>query len=249
METSVAFFETYRPPVLSERLKQAREAARLSQDDLAKRARVSRKSVGRYELGRSEPDEPTLERLAYATGVSPAFLAGHTDETAPIDPAPHRTPPRELTDGDIVHIQEIMVEAHAGEGTDPEAYALEVVNGQLRLPRWYIRAEYGVEPERVRQIRVRGDSMVPTLQPGQRLLVAIWEDSRIQDGLVYVLNGPGGVQIKRLYIEEEGANDHTVTYVRVWSDNAEAPRYRVTAERFDAEYRVVAVALEINRKL
>ena len=165
------------------------------------------------------------------------------------EPAPPAFRVKEIhaPDDDLVHIPEVSVEADAGDGTDPQAYDLEEMNGELRLPAWYIRAEYGVEPSRVRQIRTRGNSMQPTIYPGQRLLVAIWQGEPLQDGLVYVIYGPHGLMIKRLFLRED---DEGERWVIVSSDNRKRVEpFRVPAARFEDDYRIVAVALEINRKL
>lgn len=60
-----------------ERLAEARKRALLSQADLARKAEVSRKTVGNYESGKTQPDEPTLRRLASVVNVPPAWLTGH----------------------------------------------------------------------------------------------------------------------------------------------------------------------------
>lgn len=202
-----------------------------------------------------DPETISDRRLAPIERAIAKLRKGQNNGSPSTPPASAGVPLSEAADAaEVIHIPEVQIEADAGDGTDPTAYGIEEVNGELRLPAWYIRAEYGVEPARVRQIRTRGTSMEPTIYAGQRLLVALWDGARIQDGLVYVIAGPGGLQIKRLFIEEEEtpAEDGTLrtrTLVHVWSDNPEAPRYRIPATRFETEYRVVAVALEINRKL
>jgi predicted nucleotidyltransferase/DNA-binding XRE family transcriptional regulator len=49
-------------------LRQARINARLSQTDVARRARIAQSVVSAYESGRREPSVSTLERLVRATG-------------------------------------------------------------------------------------------------------------------------------------------------------------------------------------
>lgn len=139
----------------------------------------------------------------------------------------------------LVRIPQVTVETECGDGAAHVGF--EEVEGYVVYPEWQIRQEFGVEPSRVKEIRTRGSSMEPTIMPGQRLFVALWDGQPLQDGLVYVIHGPGGVQIKRLFIEPD--------HIHVWSDNAEAPRFRVKLEQWDRDYRVMAVALEINRKL
>jgi transcriptional regulator with XRE-family HTH domain len=60
---------------LSETIKRARARAGLTQDALAKRAKVSRVYVIKLESGdRQSPSLAVLERLARALGVAPADL-------------------------------------------------------------------------------------------------------------------------------------------------------------------------------
>ena len=60
-------------------------------------------------------------------------------------------------------------EIEVGAGDD---VATDTVNGNLVLPRSYIRSEYGIRPDRLVIMRVRGRSMVDTLMPGQKVLAA-----------------------------------------------------------------------------
>ncbi len=52
------------------RLKQLREVKGMSQDILAKKAKVTREYVNRLEKGRYDPTLGTLQRFAKALGVS-----------------------------------------------------------------------------------------------------------------------------------------------------------------------------------
>jgi transcriptional regulator with XRE-family HTH domain len=53
------------------RLKHFRERARLTQQELADRAGISRTHVGRLETGDGVPSWPTVCALAWALGVGP----------------------------------------------------------------------------------------------------------------------------------------------------------------------------------
>jgi transcriptional regulator with XRE-family HTH domain len=52
------------------RLKTLREAKGLSQDALAKKAKIAREYVNRLEAGRHDPTVGTLQRVAKALGIS-----------------------------------------------------------------------------------------------------------------------------------------------------------------------------------
>lgn len=63
---------------ISDRIRQARQAKKLSQTDLARRADLNRKSLSRYELG-SIPPADVLKAIAEALGVSADYLLGADD--------------------------------------------------------------------------------------------------------------------------------------------------------------------------
>lgn len=56
------------------RIRAAREGLGLSQEDLARSLSLSVRSIGRFESGDSNPSIDTLQRVAEALQVSPAWL-------------------------------------------------------------------------------------------------------------------------------------------------------------------------------
>lgn len=59
-----------------ERLKRLREDRKLSQQQLADRLNINRSTYARYELGQTQPDYETLQRLADFYEVSVDYLFG-----------------------------------------------------------------------------------------------------------------------------------------------------------------------------
>jgi phage repressor protein C with HTH and peptisase S24 domain len=146
------------------------------------------------------------------------------------------------SEGEIVELQNVP-ELEAGAGND----LMKPVNGGLKLPKRYIREAYGVQPNRLCVLRVRGDSMRDTLRPGQRLMAARWEGEDLEDGVIYGLRGPLGFTVKRLrFGREEGQ-----PVIWVWSDNEEYADHRhwLPLSDFEDEYDVIAKALEVGQKL
>ncbi|MCK0472829.1 helix-turn-helix domain-containing protein [Halalkalibacter sp. APA_J-10(15)] len=68
--------------MLSKKLKMLRGTMR--QEDVAKEIGVSRATYGHYEIGRTEPDNETLKKLADYYHVSTDYLLGRTDDEKPI---------------------------------------------------------------------------------------------------------------------------------------------------------------------
>lgn len=63
------------PPELGQRLSEARAAAGLSLSELARRSGVTRQAISNIEMGLADPTTETVQRLARALSVSPAWLA------------------------------------------------------------------------------------------------------------------------------------------------------------------------------
>ena len=63
--------------VISKRLRSARQAAHMTQQQVGDRLRPqhTRKNVCKWEHGQTEPSLSTIEQLAAALGVSPCWLA------------------------------------------------------------------------------------------------------------------------------------------------------------------------------
>jgi len=151
------------------------------------------------------------------------------------------TDPKNLQTGeDMQDIPEI--EMGAGDDMDTDT-----INGNLVLPRSYIRSEYGVQPERLVIMRVRGRSMVDTLQPGQKVLAARQDGQDLENDTIYGLRSSLGFSVKRLRFDWEGSE----RVIWILSDNPEQSDQNLylTRSEFEQEYDVVAKALEVGRKL
>lgn len=66
---------------LGEKLKEARENANLSQQDVADKLNVSRQTISKYELNINEPDLETLKELSYLYQVDINYLLGMDTKT------------------------------------------------------------------------------------------------------------------------------------------------------------------------
>lgn len=80
------------------RLRKTRMAAGISQRELGRRIGLLEETVSsrvaRYELGTSEPDFATVDRLAKALGVPMAYLLAYDDALADIILATAALPPK-----------------------------------------------------------------------------------------------------------------------------------------------------------
>jgi len=205
------------------RLREARDKAGLSQDDAFVRVRLALNDP---------PSHSTYKR--WENGGDPRNM----EEEEVI--AAVKTRPENLTDDKMRPVPEI--EMGAGEDVDTDT-----IEGNLVLPRSYIRSEYGVRPERLVIMRVRGRSMIDTLQPGQKVLAARQQGQDLENDTVYGLRSTLGFSVKRLRFDWE--NGERVIWIL--SDNPEQAEqnHYLTRSEFAEEYDVVAKALEVGHKL
>ena len=179
---------------LAERLKAAREAEGLAQEELAAKAGVAQSTIGNIEAGeRKRPS--TLPQIAAAlgrraeylrTGRGPEFDSSTTAYAKEIDLANHP---------DITEVPRVKFSLSAGVS----GFAIETEEGNGKpvyfRQDWF--ATHGYRPEALFAVRVHGSSMEPTLWDGD--LVVINTDSiQPRDGVAFALNYEGELVIKRL---------------------------------------------------
>ena len=140
----------------------------------------------------------TLEKVRDKTGIP---FPNETGGAAEGLPALH---------ADAVMVPVYDIAASAGPGTYVD---YEVQVAQMSLPRNYIKSLTSTPPDQLAIISVKGDSMVPTLNDGDIVLVDGAKTSGSFDGL-FVINFDGTLHIKRL---ARGSKPGTV---RILSDNS-----------------------------
>ena len=131
-------------------------------------------------------DEADRRVLARYFGVPEQMLGGVAE--LPAAPAGMRTMPA------VVAVPRLALGASAGQGSlDDDERAAGVMAFDARWLR-----HLGVRPQRVSIIRVDGESMAPTLNDGDDIMVDHDDDGgRLRDG-VYVLRLDGMLMVKRI---------------------------------------------------
>lgn len=206
-----------------ERLREKRNALGLNQQEAADRLEVAYSTYRAYESGRNTPRNMSWEQALNKLDESGSAI----------------TAPSHEGKADLVKVPELT----AGAGDEHN----EEPNGGLAVPARWIRQTYGIQPDRLCIIRVRGDSMIDTLQAGQRVYAARYAGEPLQDGAIYALRLPLGFAIKRIRFGHEGGED----VIWIWSDNEAYAKHRhyVTPERFESEYEIIAQALDVSYAL
>ena len=137
-------------------------------------------------------DEEDRRTLAQYFGVSEAMLGG-----------------RETRSDELISVPVLDVQASAGPGafTDHER-----TKARMRFDPGWLRG-MKLDPAQLSVIQVRGDSMAPTLDDGDDILVDLGDAAAtVRDG-IYVLRLDGALNVKRLLV------DRVRQRVSVKSDN------------------------------
>ena len=198
---------------IGERIKKIR--GELSQGEFASRISVHKQTVLRWEKGETKPDSDALRKICETFNINPSWLLFgerpmyRGEKVAETTKKPRKTPeiPEEVLDVEE-YVFLPLLESRVTAGPDGEIF-YEGVEDYYPFKRWWIEKLVGRSPERQKCLvlfRVRGDSMSPTINPGEVVLVDTSESERlnIRNGKIYLVRQPdGGLSIKRLFLSEK----------------------------------------------
>jgi Peptidase S24-like len=195
-------------------------------DDFASLSRLVGRNpayIQQYIKRGSPKNLPERERsiLARYYGVAPQLLGAPEEEVG--------------KRGGLKLVPKLAVGASAGAGALAEGEALA---GKVGFDEAWLR-KLGVEPRNVSLIRVEGDSMQPTLNDGDDIMVDKGAASKpLRDG-IHVIRIDGVLMVKRLARAPGGR-------LTVLSDNAAYPSW---PDRDPAEVQVVGRVVWVGRRL
>ena len=221
-------------------LKQEMDRRGVSQAELARRlgsdfdrSKISKTLSGARQLGADELIE----------------WAGKIGALAPLPAAQEPARPTASHDATIADIPE--VDARTGAGLAAEGATVNVPDGayvvsedQTRamwsMPLDYLRFELRVPRMAVRLVEVIGDSMHPTLQSGDRIMVNTADRRPSPPGIFALWDGLG-VVVKRV---EHIPNTDPLVY-RIGSDNP----HHATYERTEGEVHIIGRVVWYGRRI
>lgn len=163
-------------PERIELLRKGRPISRFARD-----AGVDEGSIRQYLQAKTSPSLDNLVKIARANNVSVDWLA--TGEGVP-----------DISTGDTddIPVQRLAFRASAGGG----AVVVDEAAQFMRFPR-VILGHIGVRPENARILEARGESMAPTINDGDLLVVDV-SDQTIAEGKIYTFSIGDDVFVKRL---------------------------------------------------
>lgn len=215
----------------AERLRAARTAADYrTAAAFARAADIDEVTYRSYENGNRNLPTDAARMIARHLGVRWEWLLFGEDVregTAELQP-----PKKRQADG-MLSIAELEVRAYAGAGA---LETIEDVRHEWKLPRDLVRGQTSAPEAALRLITVYGDSMFPTIQPGQRVMVDTEDKTPSPPGLFVVWDGLGLV-VKRL---ELIPHSDPLT-VRLRSDNDRYSDYERTLDEAYIRGRVVGL--------
>jgi phage repressor protein C with HTH and peptisase S24 domain len=177
-------------------------------------------------------DEDDRRTLASYFNVDESILGG------PISTKSHKFAGFTLPNGDsLVVVPRLAIDASAGPGGHVDE---ESIAGAIAFdPKWL--RKYNVRPQGVSMIQVQGDSMQPTLNAGDDIMVDRDDaQDRLRDG-IYVLRADGTLLVKRLAV-----NAATRGFI-IRSDNPTYPDWTdIDLSQIDVIGRVVWVGRKVG---
>ena len=208
--------------MLGDRLKLIRQEFRMNQMELADKLGVSQNAVSQYETGARNLSDDLKEKLCEQFGIDLNWLiTGRGEMYDGAEPAAKDVPQafsmnEPGREDDLVYIDLLDAKACAGYGI--ENFDPQVVES-IPIARRFV---YPYRPEHVRLVEVTGNSMEPTLSPGDYVAVA---EQVVSGNGVYLINKERDLFVKRVAFKLDS--------MQVSSDNPLYPAYEVRDQKPD----------------
>ena len=208
---------------IGERIKFIR--GKMSQKEFAAKIGSGQRSIHDWEAGKASPGARALAGIHKAFKVNVHWLlTGEGD--------PYLTDGSTGRDGIRDYLFLPLVEGRVTAGADG---GLLYDRPEDHFPfkySWIVR-KFGRDPARHKAlvlVRVTGESMMPTINPGELILVDTWEPERleIKDGKIYLARMPDGtITVKRLMLNEKDGKVRLVCL----SDNPSFEPFKFEVEK------------------
>ena len=222
-------------------MEQLREAKGWKRPELAKRMGTTPQQVERLEKGQRGLSQKWIDKAAEALGVSPAAIItplGDIDHTPTELTAPtaDQVPTRSVDGGETAQLLRLDLSLPMGPGATVDDYVEEE---PVEFDLGYLRAITRTPVHRLRLARGVGDSMIPTLQSSDEVLIDTTQNQLLHSDRIYAASINGGAAIKRLRPIEGGKR------ILIISDNKTIEPYPVDANEVMIWGRVIRFARDL----
>lgn len=194
---------------ISERIKNIRKSNKLRQDVFSKKIGITQSTLSEIENAKYFPSEASLKLLESEFGINGIWLRTGVgqDQVEIFDQS--TKPDQEQSADDYCRIP--MYQGQVGACGYGSEGGEEYIGDLVAFRRSWIRHELMINPKDLTLIFVTGDSMTPTVTPGDMVMVDHSACDAITDG-VWVLSMGDGPIVKRIQRMSK-------TRLRVFSDN------------------------------
>ena len=206
---------------IGERIKLRREELQMTQEELAQKLGYkSRSSINKIELGGNELTQRKITDIAHALQTTPSYIMGWLDDVATEESEPKRK--------GIV----IPVLGHVAAGIPIEM--IEDIIDTEEIPEDMARhGEFFA-------LKIKGDSMTPSINNSDVVIVRQQEDAENGDIVIATVNGNDAV-CKRLKKYSDGIS-------LISLNPAYEPLYFNTSEIQEAPVKIIGKVVELRRK-
>jgi transcriptional regulator with XRE-family HTH domain len=204
---------------MTNHIKSIRLARGLTLSELARLTSTTPAQIQKLERGERRLTDAWLKRLAVALQCHPVDLFENMAYVVRdgVAPGPYEASPT------AARPEMLLVPLYADAARQNPVSMLEkseCVAGGISFDKRLL-AEYTPSTfARLALIRLHGDSMSPTLEPGDLLLLDLGQKKATQDG-IYALDSQGSIALKRLQLQPYG------TRITLLSDNRDYPPYEL----------------------
>lgn len=203
-----------------DRIKLERQRLKKTQQEIADICGVSRETWSRYEAGKLEMGKDVYKKFIDANADADFLVTGIAKDVYEAMISKNKIKTASLDDFVMVARHEIAAAAgHGGVVTD------ESIVDHLAFKREWIKQTLGLDPAHLALIDARGDSMSPTIESGDLLLLDTRPEKAKHEG-VYVINLNGALLVKRLRIRLTGV-------IEVLSDNAQYGKESISGAQME----------------
>ncbi len=230
---SYSLFDSFESMTVGSRIDERLRKLKMSQAELARRVKISQPTISDLVKGNNSSSKH-LHRIAAELETSPAYLAGETDDDAPVTVAPSAMDAL-AEKYDLAVLPELELGYSMGGGAVFDQYEHR---GVVPFQRSWLRTMMRGSFDDLFVARGEGDSMQPTLLDGDIVLIdTAQRDIRQQDRIWAVSYGDLGM-IKRVRRLPGGS-------YQLLSDNLAVPPVECT----DGEMHVVGRVVWIGRRI